>query len=130
MNILLKRTYKGNDYTIGKLYIDGVYFCDTLEDAVRPVKIKHETAIPEGTYQVVITMSARFKKLMPLLLNVPNFDGIRIHSGNTKEDTSGCLLVGENKERGKVINSRLTFVKLFALIQDALRVGEVWIKVE
>jgi len=130
MNLLLKRTYKGTDYTIGKLYIDGVYFCDTLEDAVRTVKIKHETAIPEGTYQVVITMSARFKKLMPLLLNVPNFEGIRIHSGNTKEDTSGCLLVGENKEKGKVINSRLTFVKLFALIQDALRVGDVWITIQ
>lgn len=130
MKLLLKRIFKGEDYTIGKLYIDGVYYCDVLEDAVRPVKIKHETAIPTGTYQVVITLSARFKKLMPLLLNVPQFEGIRIHSGNTKEDTSGCLLVGENKEKGKVVNSRITFVKLFALIQDSLRTGDVWITVE
>lgn len=130
MKLELKRIFKGETYTIGKLYVNGVYFCDTLEDAIRHVKIKHETAIPEGTYEVVITMSQRFKKLMPLLLNVPNFEGIRIHSGNTKEDTSGCLLVGENKIKEQLVNSRITFVKLFALIQSALRTEKVFITIE
>jgi len=131
MILKLTRTYKGEKYTIGKLYIDTIYQCDTLEDVVRPIKIKHETAIPSGRYQVVINRSERFKKDMPLLLNVHGFEGIRIHSGNTEADTSGCILVGENKIKGKLINSRLTFCKVFALIQSAIRSGEkVFIEVE
>lgn len=131
MILKLSRIFKGDKYTIGKLYTDGIYFCDTIEDVVRTIKIKHETAIPIGKYQVIITRSERFKKDMPLLLNVPNFDGIRIHSGNTESDTSGCILVGENKVKGQVINSRLTFVKLFAIIQSALRLGDkVFIEIE
>ena len=119
MKLLLKRTYKGDKYTIGKLYIDGEFFCETLEDVVRPAKIKHETAIPFGTYKVILTMSNRFKKVLPLLLNVPNFDGIRIHAGNTDADTSGCILVGENKVKGKVINSQLTMSKLMPILSKA-----------
>lgn len=112
MKLKLQRIFKAETYTIGKLFIDGVYFCDTLEDKVRDVKIKGITAIPTGKYKVKITMSNRFKKLMPLLIDVPNFEGIRIHSGNTSEDTGGCILVGKNSETGKVTNSRNTFEKL------------------
>ena len=112
MKLKLQRIFKAETYTIGKLFIDGVYFCDTLEDKVRDVKIKGITAIPTGKYKVKITMSNRFKKLMPLLIDVPNFEGIRIHSGNTSEDTEGCILVGKNSETGKVTNSRNTFEKL------------------
>ena len=108
MKLYLLRKFKGADYTIGQLFIDGEYFCDTLEDVVRDSKIKHETAIPAGTYKIELTFSAKFKKILPILLNVPNFEGIRIHAGNTKSDTSGCILVGENKVKGKVINSLKT----------------------
>ena len=112
MKLTLKRIALRDTYTIGKLYVDDVYFCDTLEDKVRDVKIKGITAIPAGKYKVKITMSNRFKKLMPLLIDVPNFEGVRIHSGNTSEDTEGCILVGKNSETGKVTNSRNTFEKL------------------
>lgn len=108
MKLYLLRKYKGTDYTIGQLFVDGEYFCDTLEDVVRESKIKHETAIPSGTYKVELTFSAKFKKILPILINVPNFEGIRIHAGNSKSDTSGCILVGENKVKGKVINSLKT----------------------
>ena len=119
MKITLNRIFKGDQYTIGKMYIDGIYFCDTLEDPVRPEKIKHETAIPAGTYNVILNRSNRFKKILPLLLNVPNYEGIRIHSGNTKEDTSGCILVGENKIKGQVINSKQKMNELMKLLIKA-----------
>lgn len=109
MKLSLERKHGTKDWTEGKLFIDGVYFCDTLEDQERPVKIKSQTAIPTGHYKVVLTMSNRFKKVMPLLLNVANFEGIRIHSGNTKEDTEGCILVGRKIKEGVVGKSRDTF---------------------
>jgi hypothetical protein len=109
--------------TFGRLYIDGKLFCDTLEDADREVKIKHETCIPTGTYQVVIDMSQRFQKLMPHILNVPGFDGIRIHSGNTEADTSGCILVGE-RHGDKLINSRITFDRLMIALKDCADNGD------
>ena len=115
--IKLNRIAKLPHYTIGHLYIDGVKVCDTLEDTVRDVKIKHETAIPEGEYPVLLTYSPKFKKVLPLIQHVPNFTGIRIHSGNTAKDTSGCILVGENKVKGKVINSRATFNKLMEILK-------------
>jgi hypothetical protein len=107
MKLTLKRTAKKPTYTIGKLYIDGTYFCDTLEDTVRPagVKIPGQTAIPAGEYKVVLTVSNRFKRLLPEILNVPDFIGIRIHRGNTYKDTEGCILVGLNKIVGSVVNS-------------------------
>jgi len=116
MKLELKRHFLSPEYTIGIMLIDGVYFCDTLEDTVREYKIKHETAIPAGTYRVILTMSQRFKKIMPLLLDVPGFDGIRIHSGNTKADTSGCILVGKNTKPGMVLESRDTFNKLMVIL--------------
>lgn len=106
MQITVKRTFKGPEYTIGKLYIDGAYFCDTLEDTVRAEKIAGKTAIPAGKYKVKKTMSPRFKTVLPEILNVPNFTGVRIHSGNTAKDTDGCLLLGLNKAKGAVLCSK------------------------
>jgi len=116
MKLMLIRMYLGPRYTIGKLYVDGAYFCDTMEDVVRDVKIMHQTAIPYGTYKIILNYSNRFKRVMPRLLNVPGFDGILIHSGNTHQDTSGCLIVGDNKEVGRVINSKLRYNILFNLL--------------
>ena len=126
MNIIIKRIFKGPDYTIGKLYIDGKYFCDTLEDTVRKpgVKIPGKTAIPAGKYKIKLTESLRFKKLMPRLENVPGFTGVLIHAGNTAEDTEGCILVGKNRVKGKVLDSRETFQKLLRLLFVAERGGE------
>lgn len=108
MIVKVKRTFKGPEYTIGKLYIDENYFCDTLEDTVRKVKIAGKTAIPTGTYKVKKTYSPRFKTILPEILNVPNFTGVRIHSGNTAKDTDGCLLLGLNKVKGAVLCSKNT----------------------
>ena len=119
MKLLLKRIALKDKYTIGKLYINGEYFCDTLEDAVRDKKIKHETAIPTGEYEIIMYNSPRFKRLLPLLKDVPNFAGILIHRGNTIEDTSGCILVGENKKVGMVINSTKYEIALVKILSDA-----------
>ena len=126
MNITVKRIFKGPKYTIGKLSIDGHYFCDTLEDTVRApgVKIPGRTAIPAGKYQIEITESIRFNRLMPIIKDVPGFSGVRIHSGNTAEDTEGCILVGFNRLKGKVLDSRKTFQKLFKILIVAVRGGE------
>ena len=125
MKLTLIRKYKKDKYCIGKLYIDGEYFCDTLEDKDRgltdnmtvseisKITVKKETAIPTGTYKVTITYSNRFKKNMPLINNVKGFEGIRIHSGNTDKDTEGCILVGMNCQVGKVLDSQKTFKKLY-----------------
>lgn len=140
MKITLKRIALKDTYTIGKLYIDGEYFCDTLEDKVRDLnkngvfdngekKIYGETAIPYGTYNVKWTYSNKFKKYMPLIDNVPSFAGIRIHSGNTNADTQGCVLVGENKAVGKVLNSKNTVNKLYPIIQKACKNGSVTIEI-
>lgn len=108
----VQRIAKKPDYTIGRLYINGVRFCDTLEPPVRDMqadgsgKVAGKTAIPAGEYYVQVTQSPRFRRLLPLLLNVPHFSGVRIHAGNTVADTQGCILVGENKQVGKVLNSR------------------------
>jgi hypothetical protein len=126
MKLLLERKYLLPSYTIGKLSIDGIYFCDVLEDTVRVpfVKIPGETAIPYGTYIVTITYSDKFQREMPLLNDVPEYTGIRIHSGNTEADTEGCLLVGENKVVGKVINSKITFDKLYPILKETFDKGE------
>lgn len=105
--------------TPGKLLVDGVFECFTLEDIVRPKKIPGETAIPAGTYKVIINMSNRFKRLLPLLLNVPGFEGVRIHTGNTDKDTEGCILVGTTRSTDFVGNSRVAFGSLFPRMQAA-----------
>ena len=130
MKLKLIRIYKAETYTIGKLYVDDELFCDVLEDKVRSngEKVYGQTAIPIGTYKVILNMSNRFKCIMPLLLNVPNFEGIRIHSGNTSEDTHGCLLVGKNTEKGKVTESRKTFQNLMSIL--TLAKDEITIEIE
>lgn len=119
MKLLLKRLHKTNNSTIGELYVDGKFECYTLEDKEREVKIKAETAIPKGTYIVGITLSNRFKRLLPILINVPNFEGVRIHSGNSNHDTEGCILVGTTRSEDFIGNSRLAFEKLFKKMQLA-----------
>ena len=121
MKLFLERIYKADTYTIGKLSIDGEFFCHVLEDVVRPkgIKVYGETAIPKGTYQVKLTMSNRFKKVLPLLVDVPMFEGIRIHAGNTNKDTHGCLLVGVNDSKGRVSNSAATMAKLMPILESA-----------
>lgn len=125
MRITLIRIANKPTYCIGKLYIDGKYFCDTIEDVDRGLsdemtveeilkkKVKGETAIPTGIYPVYLTYSPKYKKQMPLIDNVKGYSGIRIHSGNTSKDTEGCLIVGKNKEVGKVLESRKTYNALF-----------------
>lgn len=141
MKLTLKRIAFRQTYTIGKLYIDDNYFCDTLEDTVRDTnksgkfdngeeKIKGKTAIPYGTYEIKWTYSPRFKKYTPQLMNVPSFEGIRIHSGNSSTDTEGCLLLGENKKVGMVLNSRATINKFYPLIKEACSKGKVTIEIK
>jgi hypothetical protein len=119
MVIKIKRLYKTDNSTIGELTIDGKFECYTLEDKEREVKIKSETAIPKGTYKVIINQSNRFKKLLPLLLNVPNFEGVRIHPGNTNHDTEGCILVGRTRSKDFIGQSRKAFATLFAKMKEA-----------
>lgn len=133
MDIEIKRIYKGAEYTVGRLSIDGKYFCDTLENTVRApgVKVRGKTAVPAGRYRVVLTESPRFKRILPLLVDVPNFEGVRIHPGNTAEDTEGCLLVGFNQVKGKVVDSRATFQKLFEKLWAADQAGEeIWTEIK
>ncbi len=125
MRMKLQRMSCGPVCTIGTLYIDGKAACFTLEDCVRSgPKVYGKTAIPEGIYNVVITPSNRFKRDLPLLENVPGFDGIRIHPGNTAEDTEGCILVGTVKAADSVLHSREAFNSLFAKIKESLGAGE------
>jgi hypothetical protein len=108
--------------TIGELYVDGERECFTLEDRVREgPKVPGKTAIPEGTYAVIITQSARFKRELPLLLEVPGFTGIRIHPGNTAENTEGCILVGQTRGADWIGRSRAAFDPLFAKLQTGLQ---------
>ena len=141
MKLTLKRIALRPTYTIGKLYIDDAYFCDTLEDTVRDMnksgkfdngeqKIKGKTAIPYGTYEIKWTYSPRFKKYTPQLMNVPSFEGIRVHAGNTSADTEGCLILGENKQVGKVLNSRATINKFYPIIKEACSNGKVTIEIK
>jgi hypothetical protein len=126
MKLKLIREPSSSTTTLGKLYLDGVFFCYTLEDVVRPdpnpdtpqneAKVWGNTAIPAGKYKVVITMSPRFKRRLPLLIGVPGFDGIRIHPGNTHRDTDGCILVGEQIVGESILQSRIAFNRLFEIL--------------
>ena len=140
MKLKLTRTFKAKTYTIGKLYINDVYFCDTLEDTdrglkkstplseIEKIKIKHQTCIPEGTYTILMNIvSPKYGKIMPRLKDVPGFEGILIHNGNTDVDTSGCILVGKNSEVGKVLTSKWYFndpknpTNLFSQLEKAAK---------
>ena len=115
MLIEVKRFEFKDTHTVGKMYVDGVYECFTLEDAVRNgTKIIGKTAIPIGTYKLIIDASQRFKQDMPHILDVPDFTGVRIHSGNTSADTDGCILVGSTWVGKDFIgNSKIAYKKLF-----------------
>ena len=152
MELLLTRIAKKKAYTIGRLcileqvmdeYSAGTaekYFCDTLEPTWRDYangayKIKGKSAIPEGRYAVVISYSPKFKQWLPILLGGPEFNrkwqGIRIHAGNTSEDTEGCILVGQNREVGKVLDSRIWVHRLKQKIVEAKAKGEaVWLTIK
>jgi hypothetical protein len=123
MELTLNRIFLGSSATIGELLINDKHLCDTLEDRVRPEgeKVYGKTAIPEGTYEVKLTHSPRFKKTLPEILNVPNFSGIRIHTGNSSKDTEGCILVGtwDGEKEDWVGNSRMAFDELMALLEEA-----------
>jgi hypothetical protein len=125
MNIIIIRKEFTAISTIGEMLLDGQHFYVTLEDAVRDEKISGMTAIPYGTYEVIINKSMRFKKDMPLLLNVPGFSGIRIHSGNTSADTEGCILIGTTKGKDSISGSRQAFAVFMRLLQAGLKTGKV-----
>lgn len=123
MELKLNRIFLGSSATIGELYIDKKYIADTLEDRVRPEgeKVYGKTAIPEGTYEVKLTHSPRFKKILPEILNVPNFSGIRIHTGNSSKDTEGCILVGtwDGEKEDWISDSKIAFNELMSLLKSA-----------
>ncbi len=146
MKLLLKRTAKKENYTIGNLYVNDVFFCNTLEDKDRGLhstqslleiqskKVYGQTAIPYGTYKIDMnTISSKFKDRswakfcggkLPRLIDVKGYEGVLIHVGNKAEDTLGCILVGENKIKGQVINSTATFQELYSVMLKAKFLGE------
>lgn len=128
MKLRVERLWKKPAYTMGRLFVDGKFFCNTLEDTVRDLsnekKVYGKTAIPYGEYKVVYNWSPKFGRNLPRLLNVPAFEGILIHPGNTADDSAGCILVGRNTEVGRLTKSRYTSDKLNVLIEDAQRRGE------
>lgn len=142
LNILVERKWKKQDYTIGKMFVDGDFLCNTLEDTDRGLKssmspseiakkkVYGQTAIPTGKYQVVLAWSNKFKKQMPLITRVPGYSGVLIHTGNTNKDTLGCILVGKNDVVGRVSNSRYWFGILYPKIKEAIARGnKVWITI-
>jgi hypothetical protein len=136
INLTLERLYLKPDYTIGNLSVRGMQFCQTLEDTVRDLnkdgdledegefKVYGETAIPYGRYKVVVTMSPKFKRELPLVLDVKHFTGIRIHRGSTNKNTSGCILVGDNTAKGRLTNSEYYERKLTAMLKAYIATGE------
>jgi hypothetical protein len=153
MELLLKRIALKDTYTIGKLYVNGTYFCDTIEDKVRDLnkdgdlndvgegKIASLTAIPYGKYEITLKVQSPKYSLrtnyswcngyLPRLINVLHFEGILIHAGNTAEDSAGCIIVGENKVKGQVINSMVTLKRLYSCLKGASdRNEKIHIKIE
>ena len=128
MHIRVMREPSINDTTLGSLFIDDHWQCHTLEDVIRPAgeKVRNKTAIPPGRYKLILSMSNRFKKIMPEVLNVPMFTGIRIHSGNTAKDTAGCLLVGQTRslETRSIGRSRFAYTALLLKLRAASKACE------
>lgn len=143
MEIKVVRRYRAPGYTIGTMFVDGKRFSDTMEDRDRDAnrdgdlndageaKVYAQTAIPYGRYPVVLSYAPKFKRALPWVQNVPHFEGVMIHRGATADDSAGCILVGENKVVGKVINSPMYEQRLVKLLADAKTRGEkVWLTVE
>jgi hypothetical protein len=136
MELLLDRDVRTKNSTIGQLYVDGKFECYIIEDydrglkstmelsVVQSIKVKAETAIPTGRYEVIITFSNRFQRNLPELLNVKGFEKIRMHSGNSKSDTEGCLLTGTERSIDFVGNSRVAFGALMPKLEKAIKKGE------
>jgi hypothetical protein len=135
MELVLKRVQFGEDFTLGKLYHDEQFICYTLEDKVREVigepvsawKVAGQTAIPAGVYNVIITMSTRFKVRLPQIMDVPGFSGVRIHTGNSSADTEGCILVGSGWD-GKsnwISGSKLALSMLFPLLEQSAETATI-----
>jgi hypothetical protein len=129
MILTLKRNEPEDGCMIGRLFINNTNFCSTIEDEPRIKNEMHKTAIPSGRYEVVINWSNRFKMYMPLLLNVPYFEGIRIHSGNTAEDSSGCILVGVFYNDETIIDSRNTFKSLMTELKKVEKKEKIFINI-
>lgn len=141
MELLLTRTTRTEESTIGTLSINGVQFCYTLEDkdreleksdplwAIQSEKVWGKTAIPSGRYEVVMNMSARFKQYMPLLLNVPGFEGVRIHAGNKAADTEGCILLGTTKAKDFIGQSKIAYGKFLAKILEVEQTEKIFITI-
>lgn len=143
MELLVERKWKKPTYTIGRLYADGVFFSNSLEDRdrgltqgmaaadIKAIKVPGETAIPTGRYRVRMGYSPKFRRKLPRLYDVPGYTGILIHAGNTAKDSAGCILVGLNTVVGAITNSRATVERLVAKIEEAeRRCDEVWITVK
>lgn len=135
MKLRLERLWPKKDYTVGRLYVNDRFFCNTLEDRIvdknkngvfdgDEKKVYGESAIPYGTYKIIYNWSPKFGRNLPRLLNVPHFEGILIHPGNTAADSAGCILVGQNTEVGRLTNSRYTSDELNKLIDKAQHKGE------
>lgn len=135
MKLRLERLWPKKDYTVGRLYVDDRLFCNTLEDRIvdknkngvfdgEEKKEYGESAIPYGTYKIIYNWSPKFGRNLPRLLNVPHFEGILIHPGNTAADSAGCILVGKNTEVGRLTNSRYISDELNKLIDEAQQKGE------
>lgn len=149
MKLHLNRIAREQGYTIGRLYLitkasppnpspgrgeDAVKICDTLEPQWRNYqggekKVKGKSAIPEGTYRVVVTRSPRLGQWLPLLLDVPQFSGVRIHAGNSADDTEGCILVGDNMYKGTLVRSKLALQRLMKLLADRPLGEAIWLTV-
>ena len=139
MNIVVERLQKDEDVTISAITTDGDWQCWGLEDPVREIprqpvstwKIHGKTAIPAGRYKVELTMSSRFKRVLPLLLDVPGYSGVRIHAGNTAENTEGCILVGNERLAKSIARSQLALASFMTKLNEASRKGEpIWMDIE
>lgn len=153
MELFLKRIFKGDEYTIGNLYINGIKFCDTLEDVdrsltqsmsledIKNIKKKSITAIPTGKYEVTLSVqSPKFSKYtqyefckgyLPRLIDVPGFEGVLVHIGNFPSDTDGCVLVGKNTKKGMVTDSTNTFKTLYSKLKEVSDKNEkIYITIE
>ena len=131
MQVMITRNWKKPDYTIGRIFVNNAFFCNSMEDTdrglrqgmpleeIKRLKVYGKTAIPTGTYTILMTYSPKYKKKMPQVMNIPGFEGIRIHPGNTPEDTLGCILPGDNKVKGKVVDSTKRFNQFVNMLLGA-----------
>lgn len=131
MKIEVRTIYQGKEYIISRMYLDGVYFTDVIEDQIRDLnndgdlndpgeeKVYGKTAIPKGIYTLVLSYSPKFKRILPRILNVPHFEGILIHNGVDEKSSAGCLILGDNKIKGKVVNSKKRLEEFITKLLDS-----------